>query len=127
VWTRRGAYRIRGSESDVLVVAGTFRVVFERDLAEAYAGDQDRLRDDLRNLERHGLVLRRDVPSDDAGHRQAVVCLTREGRELLEARRGGEDRGRPSQAIHAGWRKPAGGIVNRDRSPSLRRRCRLHR
>jgi hypothetical protein len=106
VWTRRGAYPSRGSESDVLVVAGTFRVILERDLMEASHGDRDRLGEDLRNLERQGLVLRREVPSDDAGHRQGVVCLTREGRALLEARRSDEGVGR-RQVIHSGWQKAA--------------------
>jgi DNA-binding MarR family transcriptional regulator len=105
VWTRQRPYEIRGSESNVLVVAGTFRVVFERDLADRDSGDSARLSEDLRHLERHGLVLRRDVPSDDAGHRECVVCLTKEGRALLQAHRGDEPRIR-GQAVHGGWQKP---------------------
>jgi hypothetical protein len=105
VWTRQRPYEIRGSESDVLVAAGTFRVVFERDLADRDSSDFTRLSEDLRHLERHGLVMRRDVPSDDAGHRERVVCLTKEGRALLEGHRGDEP-GDRRQVVHAGWQKP---------------------
>jgi DNA-binding MarR family transcriptional regulator len=105
VWTRQRPYEIRSSESDVLVAAGTFRVVFERDLADRDSRDSARLSEDLRHLERHGLVMRRDVPSDDAGHRERVVCLTKEGRALLDAHRGDEP-GDRRQAVHAGWQKP---------------------
>jgi hypothetical protein len=103
VWTRRGAYAIRDSESQILTIAATFRVVFERDLVDVEHGNRDRLGEDLRHLERQGLVLRRCVPSDDVGHCQGVVCLTREGKVLLEARRNAPHR----QMIHAGWRKPS--------------------
>jgi hypothetical protein len=59
VWTRQRPYDIRGSESDLLVVGGTFRVVFERDLTDPDSSDSARLSEELRHLERHGLVLRR--------------------------------------------------------------------
>jgi hypothetical protein len=105
VWTQQRPYEIRGSESHVLVVAGTFRVVFERDLADRDTSDSVRLLEDLRHLERHGLVLRRDVPSDDSGHGERVVCLTNEGRALLEGHRA-DERSAHGQDVHAGWQKP---------------------
>jgi hypothetical protein len=43
VWTRQRPYEIRGSESEVLVVAGTFRVVFDRDLADCDSSYSARL------------------------------------------------------------------------------------
>jgi hypothetical protein len=108
VWARRGSYRLRDSESRILVVAATFRVVLERDLAGAYEGDVDRLRQDVKHLVGQGLLQRREIASDDAGHREAVLTLTPEGGAVLQAARA-PDRpdGQPVQAIHAGWQKPA--------------------
>jgi hypothetical protein len=51
------AYSLRVSEIHTMTEVGKFRVVGVEDLAKlAYAGDQNRIESDLRNLARQGLV-----------------------------------------------------------------------
>jgi len=104
---RHRACRLRGSESTTLVAVGSFRVVFERDLASGpYQGDAARLAQDVRHLRAQGLLDRRTLPIDEEGHSTGVLALTDAGRRLLEAHRDGRD-SEPNQAVYSGWRKPA--------------------
>jgi hypothetical protein len=73
----------------VLVAAGLFRVVFERDLREtAFRDDPTRLTQDVKHLLRQGLLERRTVAADHRGHAVAVLSLTGDGQRLLERHRG---------------------------------------
>jgi hypothetical protein len=81
---------------------GKFRVVGVEDLARlVYAGDQNRIESDLRNLARQGLVELRGTSALKKESRQ-VLTLTKQGQRLI--RRHGfvpED-----QAIYSGFVKP---------------------
>ncbi len=73
-------YTLRGSETRTLVTVGSFRVVPVgqlRDHDNAPAHDRSA---DLRHLRAQVLIEIVRVP----GHRDSVVVLTKEGRELLE-------------------------------------------
>jgi hypothetical protein len=101
------SYRLRDTESVTLVALGTFRVVFERDLETGpYHDDPDRLAQDVRHLRAQGLIDRRTIATDEAGHAIGVLTLTEAGRRLLETRRLDPDT--PTrQAVSCGWKKPA--------------------
>lgn len=107
--TGRGrSYRLRDTESRLLVTAGIFRVVFERDLRDtAYRDTPVRLDEDVRHLVRNGLLKRHTVAADHKGRAEAVLSLTREGQELLEDRREGSGDHAVSaiQPVTSGWRK----------------------
>lgn len=75
-------YTLRGSETRTLATVGAFRVVPNsqlRDHDNAPAHDRSA---DIRHLRDQGLIETVRVP----GHRDSVVVLTRQGRELLEGR-----------------------------------------
>jgi hypothetical protein len=99
---RDRSYSLRTSEIQTLTELGKFRVVSVEDLARfAYAGDRERLRNDLRNLTEQGLVQRRGTSAFKKESRQ-VLTLTKQGERLI--RRLGfvpED-----QAVYSGLVKP---------------------
>ena len=101
-------YRLRGSESRTLDTLGTFRVVLTRDLTAAeYRGQRARADQDLRSLQEQGLIERRTIASDRAGHSEEFVTLTPSGQALLEAHRGpSQFSSEPRRPVHAGWAKP---------------------
>jgi hypothetical protein len=108
VCVRSWGYRLRDTESQTLVAAGSFRVVFERDLRDGpYRGDAERLAQDVKSLRAQGLLDRRTLAVDDRGHSMGVLALTGRGRALLEARRDRDPDEGPGQAVYAGWHKPA--------------------
>jgi hypothetical protein len=90
-------YELNGRQSRALATVGAFRVVRTDDIRDA-ADPRDR---DLLHLRDQGLI--KNVPL--GGRDRDVVVLTREGRELLEARRR-DDAGGPRQEFYAGLRKP---------------------
>jgi hypothetical protein len=99
---------VRDTESHVLVAAGTFRVVFERDLQDTVSRDDSvRLTQDVRHLVRQGLLERHTVAADRKGNAVAVLTLTRGGQHLLEQHRrvSGADGREAAQAVFSGWRK----------------------
>jgi len=84
---------------------GAFRSVAEEDLLRyRYAGDSNRMGQDLRSLSRQGLIERRPVTINKHGKRARAVTLTSEGKRLVEqeSRLGNEKR----QQFHAGFVKP---------------------
>jgi len=83
-------YSLNGSESRTLATVGAFRVVSERDLRDSRDGG-----DDVRSLERQGLVQR--VPLNE---RERAVTLTQDGRGLLERHRDASSDAR--QTFYAG-------------------------
>jgi hypothetical protein len=95
-------YSLRSSEIHTMAEVGKFRVVGVEDLARlVYAGDQNRIESDLRNLARQGLVELRGTSALKKESRQ-VLTLTKQGQRLI--RRHGfvpED-----QAIYSGFVKP---------------------
>ena len=93
VWDR--TYELNGTESRTLATVGAFRVVRTEDLRD-FADERG-----MRHLRDQGLV----QPVSLGGRDRDVVVLTREGRDVLEARRR-EDAGERRQAFHAGLKKP---------------------
>jgi DNA-binding PadR family transcriptional regulator len=93
-------YTLRGSETRTLTTVGAFRVVPADDLRDAYGQSLDPRNGELWHLRESGLVDTHRLDRDTT-----VVTLTREGRELLEARRHDDD-SRDRQAFHAGIQKP---------------------
>ena len=70
---RDSVYHMRGSESRLLEVLATFRVVLERDLAAGlYRRCPGRLADDVRSLREQGLILRRALVATRKGGTQGV-------------------------------------------------------
>ena len=95
VHDRNREYSLDGSDTRALSTIGAFRVVPERDLRDARDTKSDQ-RDDLRHLEKQGLIER--VPLDG---RDRAAVLTERGRSLLEAHRRDRDPNH-RQAFHAG-------------------------
>ena len=95
VLVREHTYELNGRESRALATVGAFRVVRTEDLRDL-ANTRE-----VRNLRDQGLV--RAVPL--GGRNRDVVVLTREGRDLLEARRRDDVR-EPQQAFYDGLKKP---------------------
>jgi hypothetical protein len=94
---RERTYELNGAESRSLATIGTFRVVRTEDLR-----DPSDLRErGLKHLRDQGLV--RSVSL--GGRTRDVVVLTREGCDVLEARRR-EDAPEPRQVFYEGLRKP---------------------
>ena len=80
---RDRSYELRGSEARNLAIVGAFRVVPASDLRDQFDKPLDPRHGELWHLRESGLV--RTVPLEGKG--TAVVVLTKEGRELLDARR----------------------------------------
>jgi hypothetical protein len=101
VRARGHVYRLRESEARILATVGTFRVVRADDL-QAMRSSRDAWTGDLRSLADQGLVQARTVEVNRQS--TAIVVLTREGKDVLDAHRSpGASR---SQVFHAGLVKP---------------------
>jgi hypothetical protein len=103
VYEIRGrTYRLRTSEIATMVEVGKFRVIAQEDLTEfAYGSDKGRMRPDVENLVRQGLVQMKSIPHEEKGSRQ-LLTLTKSGhRFLTENRIAGKD-----QALYFGFAKP---------------------
>ena len=93
-------YTLRGSETRTLTTLGAFRVVPANDLRDKFDQSLDPRHGELWHLRESRLV--QTVPLD---RDTVVVTLTKEGRDLLEARR--QDADAPDrQAFHHGVHKP---------------------
>jgi hypothetical protein len=103
VYGLRGrTYRLRNSEIVTMVELGKFRAVAREDLAEfVYGGNNDRLRPDVENLLRQGLVEMKSVPHEEMGSRQ-LLTLTKNGHRFLTQTQSA-DKG---QALYHGFIKP---------------------
>lgn len=102
IYELRGrTYRLRSSEIATMVELGKFRAVAREDLAEfVYGGNHDRMRPDLENLLRQGVVEMKSVPHEETGSRQ-LLTLTKSGhRFLTQTQRAGK-----SQALYHGFTK----------------------
>ncbi len=97
-------YHLRASEVDLLERTARFRAVFTDDLKND-SGDAGRFRDDVRSLERQGLIEERTVTRLRDGTVADVLSVTEAGKAVLDHHRDPErDAG---QAYYAGWVKPA--------------------
>jgi hypothetical protein len=78
VYEIRGrTYRLRTSEIATMVEVGKFRAIAQEDLTEfAYGSDKGRMRPDVENLIRQGLVQMKSIPHEEKGSRQ-LLTLTK--------------------------------------------------
>ncbi len=99
---RGRTYRLRTSEMVTLVELGKFRAVAREDLAEfVYDGNYVRMRPDVENLLRQGLVEMKSVPHEEMGSRR-LLTLTKNGhRFLTQTQSAGK-----GQALYHGFSKP---------------------
>ena len=82
---RGRTYTVRSSEIGTLTELGKFRAVSSEDLEEfRYHGDEDRMRPDIANLIRQGLVAEKTVPHSDTGPRR-LLTLTKKGHQFLRS------------------------------------------
>lgn len=80
---REHTYSLRNSELHTLIEAGKFRVVDTEDLVKfAYAGNRERLENDIRNLIRQELAEQRNTSVLKKQSRQ-VLTLTRQGHRFV--------------------------------------------
>lgn len=100
---RERTYELNGAESRSLATVGAFRVVRTEDLRDP-PDPRDR---GLKHLRDEGLV--RSVSL--GGRTRDVLVLTREGRDVLEARRL-DDAPEPRQAFYDGLKKPQAARVD---------------
>ncbi len=106
---RDRTYILRGSETRTLSTVGAFRLVSVRDLRDHHGGPADPRSGDLRHLREQGLIRTEQL----AGHRDPVIVLTKDGRDLLESHRRErvldrhrDDRQKHQQEFYAGLKKP---------------------
>jgi len=99
---RDRTYRLRNSEVATMVELGKFRAVASKDLAEfVYDGNKDRMRPDVENLFRQGLIEMKSIPYELIGSRQ-LLTLTKNGhRFLAQTQSAGK-----GQALYHGFTKP---------------------
>jgi hypothetical protein len=103
VYELRGrTYRLRNSEITTMVELGKFRAVAKRDLAEfVYDGSEDRMRPDVENLVRQGLVAMKSIPHEETGSRR-LLTLTKNGHRFLTQTQSA----RKGQTLYHGFAKP---------------------
>jgi hypothetical protein len=99
---RGRTYTVRSSEIETLTELGKFRAVSSEDLEEfRYHGDKDRMRPDVANLIRRGLVAEKNIPQSDTAPRR-LLTLTKKGYQFLRST--GTVPG--NQATYYGFTKP---------------------
>lgn len=101
VEVRGRTYELRESEARILATVGSFRVVRADDL-QGGRSSRDAWIGDLRSLADQGLLQFKTVEINREP--KAVVALSREGKELLNAHR--ISTSRRAQEFHAGFVKP---------------------
>ena len=103
VYEIRGrTYRLRTSEIATKVELGEFRAIAQEDLAAfAYSGDKGRMRPDIENLVRQGLVEMKSIPHEEMGPRK-LLTLTKNGHRFLTAP---QSAGK-GQVLYHGFTKP---------------------
>jgi hypothetical protein len=99
---RGRTYTVRSSEIETLSELGKFRAVATEDLGEfRYHGENDRMRPDVGNLIRQGLVTEKSIPHFDTAPRR-LLTLTKKGHQFLRST-GTVPR---NQATYYGFAKP---------------------
>jgi hypothetical protein len=111
VYEIRGrTYRLRTSEIATMVEVGKFRSIAQEDLTEfAYGSDKGRMRPDVENLIRQGLVQMKSISQKEKGSRQ-LLALTKSGHRFLTENR----IARKDQALYFGFVKPREAHHNAD-------------
>jgi hypothetical protein len=99
---RGRTYAVRTSEIESLTEIGKFRAVASEDLEEfQYHGEKDRMRPDVANLIRQGLIAEKNIPQSDTAPRR-LLTLTKKGHQFLRST--GTVPG--NQATYYGFTKP---------------------
>jgi len=99
---RGRTYRLRNSETATMLELGKFRAIPQEDLAEfAYGGDKRRMRPDIENLMRRGLVEMKSIPHEEMGSRKLLTLTKNAHRFLTETQRAGK-----GQVLYHGFTKP---------------------
>jgi hypothetical protein len=99
---RGRTYRLRRSEITTMVELGKFRAVAKEDLSEfAYGSNDDRMRPDVENLVRQGLVEMKSIPHEESGSRQLLTLTKNAHRFLTQTQSAGK-----GQALYHGFAKP---------------------
>jgi len=99
---RGRTYRLRNSETTTMVKLGKFRAIAQEDLAEfAYGADKGRMRPDIENLMRQGLVEMKSIPHEEMGSRKLLTLTKNAHRFLTETQRAGK-----GQVLYHGFTKP---------------------
>jgi hypothetical protein len=117
---REQIYRLRSSEIRALVELKKFRIVAARDLGKfAYAKESDRMKPDLANLLRQGLISEKLVPEQEGSPRR-LLALTKPGYEFLT----GAGLVRKDQAHYYGFSRPREALHDSDLYPVYQRAAR---
>ena len=99
---RGRTYAVRTSEIESLTEIGKFRAIASEDLEEfQYHGEKDRMRPDVANLIRQGLIAEKNIPQSDTAPRR-LLTLTKKGHQFLRST--GTVPG--NQATYYGFTKP---------------------
>jgi hypothetical protein len=107
---REQTYRLRSSEIRTLIELGKFRIVARRDLRKfSYAQEKGRMKPDLENLLRQGLLSEKVVPHQETPPRH-LLALTKSGYKFL-TRAGLAPKG---QALYYGFSKPRDALHDAD-------------
>jgi hypothetical protein len=107
---REQTYRLRPSEIRALAELKKFRIVAARDLGKfAYAKIRDRMKPDLANLLRQGLISEKLVPEQESSPRR-LLALTKPGYEFLT----GAGLVRKGQALYYGFSRPREALHDAD-------------
>jgi len=103
VYEMRGrSFRLRRSEVAAMVEIGKFRAIAQEDLTEFfYAGDEARVRPEVENLVRQGLVEMKSIPHEEKGSR-ALLALTKQGLRFVTKNAAAP----PAQILYHGFTKP---------------------
>lgn len=100
--TRGRSFRLRHSEVAAMVELGKFRAIAQDDLIEFfYHGDKMRLRPDIQNLVRQGLLEMKSVPQEERGAR-TLLTLTKQAHRFLTNVQAAPK----GQVLYHGFRKP---------------------
>jgi hypothetical protein len=82
---RGRTYAVRSSEIGTLSELGKFRALASEDLEEfQYHGEKDRMRPDVANLIRQGLIAEKNIPQSDTAPRR-LLTLTKKGHQFLRS------------------------------------------
>jgi hypothetical protein len=103
VYELRGrTYRLRTSEVATMVELGKFRAVASEDIAEfVYDGNKDRMRPDVEQLFRQGLIEMKSIPHELIGSRQSLTLTKNGHRFLTQTQSAGQ-----GQVLYHGFTKP---------------------
>jgi hypothetical protein len=107
---REQTYRLRSSEIRTLIELGRFRIVATRDLRRIlYPQERDRMKRELANLLRQGLIADKLVPHEETPPRQ-LLALTKSGYQFLA----GTGLVPKDQALYYGFTRPREALHDAD-------------